>query len=69
MSVEELCLLNRSEQFIIMNLCTRKTDVNLAKRATSCMSLNKRLRTEIYCLYKVSVKITVCLYDVANQIT
>ena len=33
------------------------------------MSLNKRLRTEIYYLYKISAKITVCLCSLANQTT
>ena len=47
LSVEELCLLNRSEQFITMNLCMRKTDVDLTRRAASCVSLNKESKTEI----------------------
>ena len=67
--VEELCLLNRLRQFIIINLCMRKTDVDLARRAALCVSLNEESRTEIYHLYKVSAKVTVCLCDVANQTT
>ena len=66
LSVEELFLLNRSEQFTTMNLCMRKTDINLTRRAASCMSLNKKLRTEIYCLYEMSAKVTACLCDIAN---
>ena len=52
-----------------MNLHMRKTDVNLVRRAVSCVSLNEKSRTEIYYLYKISTKITVCLCDVANQTT
>ena len=52
-----------------MNLCTRKTDVDLVKRAALCVSLNERSRTEIHHLYEVSAKVTVCLCDVANQAT
>ena len=47
----------------------RKTDVDLVRRAASCVSSNKESRTEIYHLYKVSAKITACLCDVANQTT
>ena len=67
--IKELYLSNKSGQFIIMNLYTRKTDVDLARRAASCMSLNKRSRTEIYHLYEVSTKIIVFLFDVINQTT
>ena len=49
-----------------MNLCIRKTDVNLVRRTTSCVSLNEGSRTEIHCLYEVSAKITAHLCDVAN---
>ena len=52
-----------------MNLHTIKTDVDLARRAASCISLNKRSRTEIHHLYKVSTKIIVFLCDVVNQTT
>ena len=62
--VEELCLLNRSGQFITMNLHVRKTDVDLVRRAALCVSLNVRLRTEIHHSYKVSAKVTACLCDV-----
>ena len=67
--IEELYLSNKLEQFITMNLCMRKTDVNLARRTTLCMSLNERSRTEIFHLYEVSAKVTVHLCDVANQTT
>ena len=52
-----------------MNLHTRKTNVDLTRRAALCVSLNKRSRTEIHHSYKVSAKVTVCLCDVANQTT
>ena len=52
-----------------MNLCTRKTDVDLVKRAASCVSLNEESRTEIHYSYKVSAKINVHLCDIANQTT
>ena len=52
-----------------MNLYTRKTDVDLARRAALCVSLNERSRTEIYCSCEVSTKITAHLCDIANQIT
>ena len=52
-----------------MNLYTRKTDVDLARRAALCVSLNKRSRTEIYHSCEMSTKITVCLCDIANQAT
>ena len=52
-----------------MNLCMRKTDVDLVRRAALCMSLNKGSGTEIHHLYEVSTKITACLCDVANQTT
>ena len=67
--IEELCLLNRSEQYIIMNLYTRKTDVDLVRRAALCMSLNKRSRTEIHYLYEVSAKVTAHLCDIVKQAT
>ena len=67
--VEELYLLNRSGQFSTINLCTRKTDVDLARRAALCVSSNEESRTEIHCLYEVSAKVTVCLCSVANQVT
>ena len=50
-----------------MNLYMRKIDVDLVRRATLCVSLNKKSRTEIYYLHKVSAKITAHLYNVANQ--
>ena len=52
-----------------MNLHIRKTDIDLARRAASCVSLNEESRTEIHHLYKMSTKITVCLCDVTNQTT
>ena len=67
--IEKLCLLNRSGQFITMNLYTRKTDIDLARRAALCISLNEWSRTEIHHLYKTSAKVTVSLCDVANQTT
>ena len=44
----------------------RKTDVNLVRRAASCMSLNEKLKIEIYHLYETSAKVTACLCDVVN---
>ena len=52
-----------------MNLCMRKTDVDLARRAALCVSLNERSRTEIHHLYEVSAKITAHLCDIVNQAT
>ena len=52
-----------------MNLCTRKTDIDLVRRAALCVSLNEKSRTEIHYLHEMSAKITVCLYDIANQAT
>ena len=69
MLIEELCLLNRLGQFIIINLHIRKTDVDLARRTTLCVSSIEESRTEIHHLYKMSAKITACLCDVANQAT
>ena len=47
----------------------RKTDVDLVRRAASCVSSNKESRSEIHHLYKVSAKVTACLHNVANQAT
>ena len=41
-----------------MNLYIRKTNVDLARRAASCMSLNEEARANIYHSYKISTKVT-----------
>ena len=52
-----------------MNLYMRKTDIDITRRAASCVSLNEGSRTEIQYLYEVSAKVTACLCDVINQAT
>ena len=47
----------------------RKTDIDIARRAALCVSLNKVSSTKIHYLYKVSANKTVCMCNITDQMT
>ena len=52
-----------------MNLYIRKININIVRRVTFCVSLNRVLSTEIYHLYKVSTNKNENLCNVTDQVT